>query len=164
MTNTEDPLSDDEFNRLQKRTDNALKRLEKEFQKGLDADNEAAKVLGQLEVNARFLTYSLANALKEKDRLTNRDLQLLEELTEFRLIKNPARIQEKYEELLRRVKQKNAVRRTRFGTFGNSDIAIQNIIGQIYKATKAEARPQEKTVKPKTTEDAFDILDRAIPN
>ena len=169
MTNTQDPLSDDEFNDLQKRTDNALKALEKAFEKSLNkpsnkAENEAAKVLGQLEVNARFLTYSLANALKEKDRLTNRDLQLLEELTEFRLIKNPARIQEKYEELLRRVKQKNAVRRTRFGTLGNSDIAIQNIIGQIYKATKAEARPEEKTVKPKTTEDAFDILERAIPN
>ena len=169
MTNTEDPLSDDEFNDLQKRTDNALKKLEKAFEKSLNkpgnkAEDEAAKVLGQLEVNARFLTYSLANALKEKDRLTNRDLQLLEELTEFRLIKNPARIQEKYEELLRRVKQKNAVRRTRFGTLGNSDIAIQNIIGQIYKATKAEARPEEKTVKPKTTEDAFDILERAIPN
>ena len=170
MTNTEDPLSDDEFNDLQKRTDNALKKLEKAFEKSLNkpgnkAEDEAAKVLGQLEVNARFLTYSLANALKEKDRLTNRDLQLLEELTEFRLIKNPARIQEKYEELLRRVKQKNAVRRTRFGTLGNSDIAIQNIIGQIYKATKAEARPEEKTVKPKTTEDAFEILiNKAIPN
>ena len=170
MTNTQDPLSDDEFNDLQKRTDNALKALEKAFEKSLNkpsnkAENEAAKVLGQLEVNARFLTYSLANALKEKDRLTNRDLQLLEELTEFRLIKNPARIQEKYEELLRRVKQKNAVRRTRFGTLGNSDIAIQNIIGQIYKATKAEARPEEKTVKPKTNEDAFDILiKKAIPN
>jgi len=165
MTNTEDPLSEDEFNRLQKRTDDALKKLEKEFEKGLKENNEAAKVLGQLEVNARFLTYSLANALKEKDRLTNRDLQLLEELTEFRLIKNPARIQEKYEELLRRVKQKNAVRRTRFGTLGNSDIAIQNIIGQIYKSTKAEARPEEKTVKPKTNEDAFDILlKKAVPN
>jgi len=165
MTNTEDPLSEDEFNRLQKRTDDALKKLEKEFEKGLKENNEAAKVLGQLEVNARFLTYSLANALKEKDRLTNRDLQLLEELTEFRLIKNPARIQEKYEELLRRVKQKNAVRRTRFGTLGNSDIAIQNIIGQIYKATKAEARPEEKTVKPKSNEDAFDILlKKAVPN
>ena len=165
MTNVEDPLSEKEFSALQKRTDNALKKLEKEFQAGLDEGNEAAKVLGQLEVNARFLTYSLANALKEKDRLTNRDLQLLEELTEFRLIKNPARIQEKYEELLRRVKQKNAVRRTRFGTLGNSDIAIQNIIGQIYKATKAAPRKDEKTVKPKTTEDAFDILiQKAVPN
>ena len=165
MTNTEDPLSDKEFKDLENRTNKVLKKLEKEFQGALDADDEAAKVLGQLEVNARFLTYSLANALKEKDRLTNRDLQLLEELTEFRLIKNPARIQEKYEELLRRVKQKNAVRRTRFGTLGNSDIAIQNIIGQIYKSTKAEARPEEKTVKPKTNEDAFDILiKKAIPN
>jgi hypothetical protein len=165
MTNVEDPLSDKEFSDLQKRTDNALKKLEKEFQAGLDEGNEAAKVLGQLEVNARFLTYSLANALKEKDRLTNRDLQLLEELTEFRLIKNPARIQEKYEELLRRVKQKNAVRRTRFGTLGNSDIAIKNIIGQIYKATKAAPRKDEKTVKPKTTEDAFDVLiKKAVPN
>jgi hypothetical protein len=165
MTNTEDPLSEDEFKNLQSRTDDALKKLEKAFEKGLKENNEAAKVLGQLEVNARFLTYSLANALKEKDRLTNRDLQLLEELTSFKNIINPARIQEKYEELLRRVKQKNAVRRTRFGTLGNSDIAIQNIIGQIYKATKAEARPAEKTVKPKTNEDAFDILlKKAIPN
>ena len=89
----------------------------------------------------------------------------IEELTEFRLIKNPARIQEKYEELLRRVKQKNAVRRTRFGTLGNSDIAIKNIIGQIYKATKAAPRKDEKTVKPKTTEDAFDVLiKKAVPN
>jgi len=158
-------MTTEEFNDFQKRTDNALKKLEKEFQGALNADNEAAKVLGQLEVNARFLTYSLANALKEKDRLTNRDLQLLEELTEFRLIKNPIRIQEKYEELLRRVKQKNATRRTRFGTMGNSDIAIENIIGQLYKATKAAPRKEQKTVKPKTTEDAFDILiQKAIPN
>ena len=165
MSNTIDPLSTDEFNALEKKTDDVLKKLEKTFQKGIDNNDQAAKVLGQLEVNARFLTYSLANALKEKDRLTNRDLQLLEELTEFRLIKSPARIQEKYEELLRRVKQKNAVRRTRFGTLGNSDIAMENIIGQIYKSTKAEARPEEKTVKPKTNEDAFDILiKKAIPN
>ena len=158
-------MTTDEFNKFQKRTDEALKKLEEEFGDALDADNEAAKVLGQLEVNARFLTYSLANALKEKDRLTNRDLQLLEELTEFRLIKNPIRIQEKYEELLRRVKQKNATRRTRFGTMGNSDIAIENIVGQLYKATKVEPRKEQKTVKPKTTEDAFDILiQKAVPN
>lgn len=165
MTNTQDPLSEDEFKNLQDRTDDALKKLEKAFDKGLKENNEAAKVLGQLEVNARFLTYSLANALKEKDRLTNRDLQLLEELTSFKNIINPARINEKYRELLRRVKQKNAVRRTRFGTFGNSDAAMENIIGQIYRATKQEARPEEKTVKPKTKEDAFDILlKKAIPN
>ena len=172
MSNTkiegEVDMTTKEFDDFTKRTDKALKNLEKVFEKSLKkpsnkAENQAAKVLGQLEVNARFLTYSLANALKEKDRLTNRDLQLLEELTEFRLIKNPVRIQEKYEELLRRVKQKNAVRRTRFGTLGNSDIAIQNIIGQIYKATKAEARPEEKTKAPATTEDAFDILIKAIP-
>ena len=35
---------------------------------------------------------------------------------------------------------------------------MENIIGQIYRATKQEARPEEKTVKPKTKEDAFDIL------
>ena len=158
-------MTTDEFNKFQKKTDKALEALEKEFEKALDADTEAAKVLGQLEVNARFLTYSLANALKEKDRLTNRDLQLLEELTSFKNIINPVRINEKYRELLRRVKQKNATRRTRFGTMGNSDIAIENIVGQLYKATKAEPRKEQKTVKPKTTEDAFDILiQKAIPN
>ena len=170
MSNDIDPMDPDEFKDLEKRTKNVLEKLEKEFVNVLsDPENPnqdaAAKVLGQLEVNARFLTYSLANALKEKDRLTNRDLQLLEELTEFRLIKNPKRIQEKYEELLRRVKQKNLTRRARFGTFGNSDIAIENIVGQIYSATKSQARPEEKTVKPKTTDDAFDILiKKAVPN
>ena len=170
MTNDIDPMDPKEFEDLEKRTKDVLEKLEKEFTNVLsDPENPnqdaAAKVLGQLEVNARFLTYSLANALKEKDRLTNRDLQLLEELTEFRLIKNPKRIQEKYEELLRRVKQKNLTRRARFGTFGNSDIAIENIVGQIYQATKSQARPEEKTVKPKTTEDAFDILiKKAVPN
>tara|TARA_R100000697_G_scaffold116862_1_gene137814 strand:+ start:239 stop:2602 length:2364 start_codon:yes stop_codon:yes gene_type:complete len=165
MSNTIDPISDKEFKALEDRTEKALKNLEKAFEKGLKQDDEAAKVLGQLEVNARFLTYSLANALKEKDRLTNRDLQLLEELTEFRLIKNPARIQEKYEELLRRVKQKNAVRRARFGTFGNSDIAISNIIGQIYKATQVSQREDKPTKKPKSEGEAFDILlNKAVPN
>jgi hypothetical protein len=166
QTNTIDPtMSDKEFEKFKKRSDKVIAGLEDGLEEFLKTNPSASDVLGKLRVNARMLTYSLANSLKEKDRLTNRDLQLLEELTEFRLIKNPARIQEKYEELLRRVKQKNAVRRTRFGTLGNSDIAIQNIIGQIYKATKAEARPEEKTVKPKTTEDAFDILiQKAIPN
>ena len=86
-------------------------------------------------------------------------------MTEFRLIKNPARIQEKYEELLRRVKQKNAVRRARFGTFGNSDIAISNIIGQIYKATQVSQREDKPTKKPKSEGEAFDILlNKAVPN
>ena len=48
---------------------------------------------------------------------------------------------------------------------GNSDIAIENIVGQLYKATKVEPRKEQKTVKPKTTEDAFDILiQKAVPN
>jgi len=67
--------------------------------------------------------------------------------------------------LLGRVKQKNAVRRKRFGTFGNSDLAIQNVIGGLIEATQMTDKPKQKKEKPKTTEEAFDILiEKAIPN
>jgi len=171
FTYSPDPeLTEKENKAYDKRINNALKRLEDQFGKALKNpktanDAAAAKVLGQLEVNARFLTYQLANSLKEKDRLTNRDLILLEELTDFKLFKNRERLREKYRILLERVKQKNEVRRKRFGTFGNSDLAIQNIIGGLVKATQLEGQPQEKTKAPVTTEDAFDVLiKKAIPN
>ena len=45
MSNTIDPLSEDEFNDLEKKTDDVLKKLEKTFQKGIDNNDQAAKVL-----------------------------------------------------------------------------------------------------------------------
>lgn len=72
----------------------------------MSGNPSASEILGKLKVNARTLTYTLANALKDKDRLTNRDLDLIEELTGFLGVEPDAKIVQKYEELLGIVEEK----------------------------------------------------------
>ena len=104
----------------------------------------AADVLGKLRVNARMLTYSLANSLKEKDRLTNRDLDLIEELTGFLGVEPDDKIVQKYEELLGLVQEKNRLRRNKFYTLGYTNNDINGILnsfgtGKIIQGTSPQA-------------------------
>ena len=94
----------------------------------------ASEVLGRLQVNARMLTYTLANALKDKDRLTNRDLELIEQLTGTLSAEPDEKIIQKYQELLKRVEEKNAARLSRFYQMGNTPNDVLRIIAPIDQA------------------------------
>ena len=147
-----------------KRTNKALQALEKKLQKTIDDEIEAAQkagqsdtasqTLGKLQVNARMLTYTLANSLKEKDRLTNRDLQLIEELTKTLGLEPDEKIIQRYEELLKRVQQKQRLRLNKFYTMGNTYRDVQGIL----KNLGTEAIVESTTPEIFTTENAFEAL------
>jgi len=134
-------LSDEAFEKLQERTDKALGKFEKTLDKRLKKDLSASETLGKLKVNARMLTYNLANALKDKDRLTNRDLQLIEELTGTLSTEPDEKIIQKYEELLRRVQQKNNLRLTKFYTMGYTPNDVKRILEPIQGQLIEEVQP-----------------------
>ena len=81
-----------------------------------------------------MLTYTLANALKDKDRLTNRDLELIEQLTGTLSAEPDEKIIQKYQELLKRVEEKNAARLSRFYSMGNTPNDVLRIIAPIDQA------------------------------
>ena len=148
-------LSDKEFEKLQQRTDKVLEKFEDKTAKFMASDPNASEILGKLKVNARTLTYTLANALKDKDRLTNRDLDLIEELTGFLGLEPDDKIIQKYEELLGIVQEKNRLRKNRFYTMGYTSSDINGILnsfgtGQVI----AETNPNAFT----TNLDALDFL------
>ena len=118
-----------------------------------DGPKSASEVLGQLQVNARMLTYTLANALKDKDRLTNRDLQLIEELTGTLSGEPDEKIIQKYEQLLRKVEEKNAARLSRFYQMGNTPNDVARLIAPI-----DEALGQAKRAVPTTDADLFNLF------
>jgi len=97
-----------------------------------------------------MLTYTLANALKDKDRLTNRDLQLIEELTGTLSTEPDAKIIQKYEELLRRVEQKNNLRLTKFYTMGYTPEDVRRILEPIQGQMIDQFAPEMLTM-----DDAF---------
>ena len=137
-------LSDKEFADLQKRADKVLGKFESKTQKFLSGNPNASEILGKLKVNARTLTYTLANALKDKDRLTNRDLDLIEELTGFLGVEPDDKIVQKYEELLGLVQEKNRLRRNKFYTLGYTNNDINGILnsfgtGKIIQGTSPQA-------------------------
>ena len=146
------------------RTNKALQALERKLQKTIDNEIEAAQkegksdtasqTLGKLQVNARMLTYTLANSLKEKDRLTNRDLQLIEELTKTLGLEPDEKIIQRYEELLKRVQQKQKLRLNKFYTMGNTYRDVQGIL----KNLGTEAIVGATTPEIFTTENAFEAL------
>ena len=88
-----------------------------------------------------MLTYNLANALKDKDRLTNRDLLLIEELTGTLSTEPDEKIIQKYEELLRRVQQKNNLRLTKFYTMGYTPNDVKRILEPIQGQLIEEVQP-----------------------
>jgi hypothetical protein len=134
-------LSDEAFEKLQERADKALGKFEKTLDKRLKKDLSASETLGKLKVNARMLTYNLANALKDKDRLTNRDLLLIEELTGTLSTEPDEKIIQKYEELLRRVEQKNNLRLTKFYTMGYTPNDVKRILEPIQGQLIEEVQP-----------------------
>jgi hypothetical protein len=134
-------LSDEAFEKLQERADKALGKFEKTLDKRLKKDLSASETLGKLKVNARMLTYNLANALKDKDRLTNRDLLLIEELTGTLSTEPDEKIIQKYEELLRRVQQKNNLRLTKFYTMGYTPNDVKRILEPIQGQLIEEVQP-----------------------
>jgi len=141
FTMSQGDLSDEAFEKLQERTDKALGKFETTLNKRLKKDLSASETLGKLKVNARMLTYNLANALKDKDRLTNRDLQLIEELTGTLSTEPDEKIIQKYEELLRRVQQKNNLRLTKFYTLGYTPNDVKRILEPIQGQLIEEVQP-----------------------
>ena len=141
FTMSQGDLSDEAFEKLQERTDKALGKFETTLNKRLKKDLSASETLGKLKVNARMLTYNLANALKDKDRLTNRDLQLIEELTGTLSTEPDEKIIQKYEELLRRVQQKNNLRLTKFYTMGYTPNDVKRILEPIQGQLIEEVQP-----------------------
>jgi len=135
---------------FQENTDKILGKFEGEMEDYLKKNASASETLGKLKVNARMLTYTLANALKDKDRLTNRDLQLIEELTGTLSTEPDAKIIQKYEELLRRVQQKNNVRLTKFYTMGQTPNDVRRILEPIEGQLIDQVQPEILTM-----EDAF---------
>ncbi len=119
---------------LTKATENFMAKNPEAVVNTQDGPKTASEVLGELQVNARMLTYTLANALKDKDRLTNRDLQLIEELTGTLSAEPDEKIIQKYEQLLRRVEEKNAARLSRFYQMGNTPNDVLRIIAPIDEA------------------------------
>ena len=144
FTMSQGDMSDEAFKDLEKRTEKVLTKFEDRAQKFLSGNPSASEILGKLKVNARTLTYTLANALKDKDRLTNRDLDLIEELTGFLGVEPDAKIVQKYEELLGIVEEKNRLRKNRFYTMGYTNNDIQGILnsfgtGKIIQGTSPDA-------------------------
>jgi hypothetical protein len=144
FTMSQGDMNDKEFADLQKRTDKVLEKFESKTQKFLAGNPSASEILGKLKVNARTLTYTLANALKDKDRLTNRDLDLIEELTGFLGVEPDEKIVQKYEELLGIVEEKNRLRKNRFYTMGYTNNDINGILnsfgtGRVIQGTSPDA-------------------------
>lgn len=131
QTNIEDPTMDDkEFQKFKKKTDKLLKNLEGGLDEFIATNPSASDVLGKLRVNARMLTYSLANSLKEKDRLTNRDLELIEDLTKTLTTgMTDDKIIAQYKELLKEVTRKNDIRISKLGTMGYTQADIDGLLG-----------------------------------
>ena len=144
FTMSQGDMSDEAFKDLEKRTNKVLEKFENKTQKFLAGNPSASEILGKLKVNARTLTYTLANALKDKDRLTNRDLDLIEELTGFLGVEPDEKIVQKYEELLGIVEEKNRLRKNRFYTMGYTNSDIQGILnsfgtGKVIQGTSPDA-------------------------
>jgi hypothetical protein len=96
-----------------------------------------------------MLTYSLANSLKDKDRLTNRDLELIEQLTKTMTAgMTDEKIISQYKELLKAVREKNKIRIGKLGISGYTQQDTTTILNSMGLGSYA----------PKfTTEKEFDI-------
>jgi len=142
-------MNDKEYKKLQKRTNNAVEGLEEGIEEFLKNNPEASSVLAKLRVNARMLTYSLANSLKDKDRLTNRDLELIEQLTKTMTAgMTDEKIISQYKELLKAVREKNKIRIGKLGISGYTQQDTTTILNSMGLGSYA----------PKfTTEKEFDI-------
>jgi hypothetical protein len=87
-----------------------------------DLDKDTVKELGKLKVTETTLKYYLANAFKDKDRLTNTDLQLVADLTDiitFR--KGTAQVRANLDALQSVLQDKQTQLRKKINKFGVTD-------------------------------------------
>ncbi len=152
-------LSDKEFKKLQKRTTNAVSDLEEGITEFLKSNPEASSVLAKLRVNARMLTYSLANSLKDKDRLTNRDLELIEQLTQTMTAgMTDEKIISQYKNLLQAVREKNKIRIGKLGISGYTQQDTTTILNSMGLGSYAPQFTTEKEFDIDSAQAAFDEL------
>jgi len=152
-------LSDKEFKKLQKRTTNAVSDLEEGITEFLKSNPEASSVLAKLRVNARMLTYSLANSLKDKDRLTNRDLELIEQLTQTMTAgMTDEKIISQYKNLLQAVREKNKIRIGKLGISGYTQQDTTTILNSMGLGSYAPQFTTQKEFDIDSAQAAFDEL------
>jgi hypothetical protein len=152
-------LSDKEYKKLQKRTNDAVEGLEEGITEFLKSNPEASAVLAKLRVNARMLTYSLANSLKDKDRLTNRDLELIEQLTQTMTAgMTDEKIISQYKNLLQAVREKNNIRIGKLGISGYTQQDTTTILNSMGLGSYAPQYTIEKEFNIDSAQAALDEL------
>lgn len=152
-------MSDKEYKKLQKRTTNAVEGLEEGIAEFLKNNPEASSVLAKLRVNARMLTYSLANSLKDKDRLTNRDLELIEQLTQTMTAgMTDEKIISQYKNLLQAVREKNKIRIGKLGISGYTQQDTTTILNSMGLGSYAPQYTTQKEFDIDSAQAAFDEL------
>ena len=158
ISNTIDPLGDKEFEKLQKESQKAVQGLEKGFEQFLKKNPKASEVLAKLRVNARMLTYTLANSLKDKDRLTNRDIELINQLTQTLTAgMTDEKIIAQYEELLKEVKKKNNIRIGKLGISGYTQADTDIILNSMGLGSYSRQQLQKPT-EINTLQDAYNEI------
>jgi hypothetical protein len=156
---TQGDLSDKEYKKLQKRTNDAVEGLEEGITEFLKSNPEASAVLAKLRVNARMLTYSLANSLKDKDRLTNRDLELIEQLTQTMTAgMTDEKIISQYKNLLQAVREKNNIRIGKLGISGYTQQDTTTILNSMGLGSYAPQYTIEKEFNIDSAQAALDEL------
>lgn len=101
-------------------TFNSLDKTAKNLFDNLDKDTISE--LGKLRVSQTTLKYFLANAFKDKDRLTNTDLQLVAELTNLISFTTPKdKVVSNLEALESVLKEKQTQLKTKINKFGVTD-------------------------------------------
>ena len=156
---TQGDLSDKEYKKLQKRTNDAVEGLEEGITEFLKSNPEASAVLAKLRVNARMLTYSLANSLKDKDRLTNRDLELIEQLTQTMTAgMTDEKIISQYKNLLQAVREKNNIRIGKLGISGYTQQDTTTILNSMGLGSYSPQYTIEKEFNIDSAQAALDEL------
>jgi hypothetical protein len=156
---TQGDLSDKEFKARVERANDAVKGLEEGITEFLKNNPEASSVLAKLRVNARMLTYSLANSLKDKDRLTNRDLELIEQLTQTMTAgMTDEKIISQYKNLLQAVREKNKIRIGKLGISGYTQQDTTTILNSMGLGSYAPQFTTQKEFNIDSAQAAFDEL------
>ena len=159
--NTGEVVTGDEAKRMKdlgKKIDNKFKIIEKDYQ-NLDENTKA--VLAKNGVTAQTLKYFLANAFKDEDRLTNRDLEYIDKITNILTpFKDGKLVQAELREVQSYLKNKqdNYVRQLRrqgyddysiakemYGTIGGS--AGLGLITTTPQAQKGKVNFENKSIK-----------------
>jgi hypothetical protein len=134
---TQGDLSDKEYKKLQKRTNDAVEGLEEGITGFLKSNPEASAVLAKLRVNARMLTYSLANSLKG--------------MTDEKIISQ-------YKNLLQAVREKNNIRIGKLGISGYTQQDTTTILNSMGLGSYSPQYTIEKEFNIDSAQAALDEL------